>query len=171
MTSPTPHQPAEANGPATAPLAAPDALASSLGYAGLLPFVAGAVLTWLLSGRADPEPLHFAVQALVSYAALIVSFLGGLPWGLSMRWPAGDQAALAVRARALWSGIAYSLLAWVAVLMPPHAGLVVLGALLLGCYLNDRRLYPALGAAPWLTLRFRLSSVASISCWFAAAQI
>lgn len=166
-----PHPPSDPTGAAAVTVAAPDTLASGLGYAGLLPFVSGAALAWLLSGRADPEPLHFAVQALVTYAALIVSFLGGLPWGLSMRLPASEPGLMSVRSRALWSGIAYSLLAWVAVLMPPHAGLVVLGALLLGCYLNDRRLYPALGAASWLTLRFRLSTVASISCWCAAAQI
>lgn len=166
-----PHPPLETHPCAPATALAPGPLALRLGYAGLLPFVGGAVLTWLLSGRPEPDPLHFTVQALVTYAALIVSFLGGMPWGLSMRLPTDHPAATSTQARALWSGITYSLLAWVAVLMPPDAGLMVLGALLVLCYLNDRRLYPALGAAPWLTLRFRLSVVASLSCWWAAAQI
>jgi len=46
---------------------------------------------------------------------------------------------------------------------------VVQGLLLVGCYLVDRRLYPQQGAARWLTLRFRLSAVASLCCFIGAA--
>jgi hypothetical protein len=56
-----------------------------------------------------------------------------------------------------------------AVLMPAYAGLVLHGVLLATCYLVDRRLYPSLGASAWLNLRFRLSAVASLSCFLAAA--
>jgi hypothetical protein len=62
-----------------------------------------------------------------------------------------------------------SLVAWVAVLMPAYAGLVVHGVMLMVCYLVDRRVYPAQGAAAWLTLRFRLTAVASLSCFIGAA--
>ena len=55
--------------------------------------------------------------------------------------------------------------------MPPHAGLALIGFVLIVCYLIDRKLYPAMGAAGWLTLRFRLTLVASLSCFLAAAQI
>ncbi len=41
--------------------------------------------------------------------------------------------------------------------------------MLIACYLMDRRLYPLLGVADWLTLRFRLTLVASLSCFLAAA--
>ena len=61
--------------------------------------------------------------------------------------------------------------AWLALLMPPHAGLVVMGALLIACYLLDRKHYLELGVSGWLTLRFRLTVVASLSCFLAAAQI
>jgi hypothetical protein len=53
--------------------------------------------------------------------------------------------------------------------MPAYAGLALLGALLLACYAFDRQAYPAVGAAGWLTLRFRLTAVASLSCFIAAA--
>jgi hypothetical protein len=59
--------------------------------------------------------------------------------------------------------------AWVAVVMPAYAGLVVLGAMLVVCYLVDRRVYPQHGVAAWLTMRFRLSAVASLSCFVGAA--
>ena len=49
------------------------------------------------------------------------------------------------------------------------AACVAFGVLLVVCYLVDRRVYPVQGAAHWLTLRFRLSSVAALSCFLAAA--
>ena len=61
------------------------------------------------------------------------------------------------------------ILAWIGVLMPPYAGLVVLGVLLVVCYAVDRRAYRTQGAAAWLTLRFRATVVASLSCFVAAA--
>lgn len=135
-----------------------NATARALGHAGLLPFVAGAALLWLLQGDAHV----YAAMALAAYAALIVSFLGGIHWGLAMREPTAPPATL------LW-GVVPSLVAWPAVLMPAHAGLVLLGLMLLVCYAVDRRAYPRLGAAAWLTLRFRLSAVASLACFVGAA--
>lgn len=53
--------------------------------------------------------------------------------------------------------------------MPAYAGLALHGLVLVICYLVDRRFYPALGASAWLTLRFRLSAVAALSCFLGAA--
>ena len=129
-----------------------------LAYAGLVPFVVGAALVWLVREdvRAD------AALVLAAYAALIASFLGGIHWGGALRDAELHGAALA------W-GVVPSLVAWPAVLMPAHAGLVILGLLLAGCYAVDRRLYPALGLAHVLTLRFRLSALAALSCFIGAA--
>jgi hypothetical protein len=144
--------------PALPALSAPDATAERLGYAGLIPFVLGALLVWLV--RADVHP--YVALALSAYAAVVLSFLGGIHWGLSMR-----QASL--QPRVLWWGVMPGLAAWPAAVMPPDAGLVVQGLMLLVCYAVDRRLYPPLGAAAWLTLRFRLSSVAALACFIGAA--
>ncbi len=135
-----------------------NATARWLGHAGLLPFVVGAALVWLVQGEARV----YAAMALAAYAALIVSFLGGIHWGLAMRQPEAPPATLA------W-GVVPSLVAWPAVIMPAYAGLVLLGLMLLVCYAVDRRSYPRLGAAAWLTLRFRLSAVASLACFIGAA--
>jgi len=129
-----------------------------LGYVGLLPFVAGAVLVWLV--RPDVHP--YVALALSGYAAVILSFLGGIHWGLAMRQAVPPWPWLA------W-GVVPSLVAWLAVLMPASAGLVVFGLALLVCYAVDRQLYPAQGVAHWLTLRFRLSAVASVCCFVGAA--
>lgn len=150
--------PSSLPGSGPAPLPGPGLLALRLGYAGLIPFVAGALLTWLV--RPDAHP--YVTLALSAYAAVIVSFLGGIHWGFAMR------RAEAVPVLLGW-GVTPSLLAWVGVMMPPYAGLVLLGAALVVCYLVDRRVYPAQGAAAWLTLRFRLSAVAALSCFIGAA--
>lgn len=142
----------------TAPATTPPQVALRLGYAGLLPFVLGAALVWLVDERAHP----YATQGLSAYAAVIVSFLGGIHWGLAARQAQPDAGLLA------W-GVLPSLLAWVGVMMPPHAGLVVHGAALVACYAVDRRVYPRHGLAAWLTLRFRLSAVAAVCCFLGAA--
>ena len=146
---------------------APSALALWLGRAGLLPFVLGAVATAAVSG----EWRNLVAAALIAYGALIVSFLGGMRWGLVMGSSEAGALSPGYQTRALWTGIVFSLAAWLALLMPPHAGLVVMGALLIGCYLLDRKHYLELGVSGWLTLRFRLTVVASLSCFLAAAQI
>lgn len=70
----------------------------------------------------------------------------------------------------LW-GIVPSLLAWPGVLMPAYAGLAWLGFVLVFCYLADRRLYARAGLQQWLTLRFRLSAVAALSCFIGAGAL
>ncbi len=142
----------------TATLCVPSTLALRLGWAGLLPFVVGAALLWLVRDDAHP----YVALMLSTYAAAIVSFLGGIHWGFAMRLAQPPAAML------VW-GVVPSLLAWLAVMMPAQSALVVHGASLLVCYAVDRRVYPAQGAAAWLALRFRLSSVASLSCFVGAA--
>ncbi len=136
----------------------PPSWAFRLGYAGLLPFALGAALVWLV--REDAHP--YVTAALSAYAAVIVSFLGGIHWGLAFRLPEPPRALL------VW-GVVPSLVAWLAVLMPAAAGLVVHGAMLAACYAVDRRIYPTQGVGHWLTLRFRLSAVAALCCFLGAA--
>jgi hypothetical protein len=129
-----------------------------LGYAGLLPFVGGALLVWLVREEAHP----YVALALSAYGAVIVSFLGGIHWGLAFRHTEPPLRLL------VW-GVLPAIVAWLAVIMPPSAGLVILGAMLVTCYAVDRRLYAEEGVAHWLMLRFRLSAVASLSCFIGAA--
>jgi hypothetical protein len=136
-------------------------LAHRLGYAGLAPFVVGCALVWLIGGR-DPEQHTFVTFALSAYAGLVIAFLGGIHWGLSF------ARGLPGRQPLLW-GVGAALAGWLGVLMSPYGGLALHGGMLIACYVVDRRVYPQLGAADWLTLRFRLTAVASLSCFLAAA--
>jgi len=133
-------------------------LALRLGYAGLVPFIGGAALTWLV--RADAQP--YVTIALAGWAAVVLSFIAGIPWALTMLRP--ELGPLGWWASALLAG-----LGWVGFVMQAYAGLVVLGALLFASYLFDRRYYPRAGLAHWLTLRFRLSMIASLCCFLGAA--
>lgn len=141
-----------------APSSVPSRTALRLGYAGALPFVLLAALVWIVL-----PPARVYVPAMLSaYAAVIVSFLGGIHWGLAWRRPDPPPSLF------VW-GVVPSLVAWVAVVMPPYAGLVVHGVMLVVCYLVDRRVYPREGVAAWLTLRFRLTLLGSLSCFLGAA--
>jgi Protein of unknown function (DUF3429) len=132
----------------------PRPLIFSLGYAGLLPFVGLAAAVWLLPA----SQARLATFALGAYGAVIVSFLGGIHWGLGFQM--GEAAP---HLHFLW-GITTPLLAWVALLLPPWAGLMLLVGALLLCLAVDRSSYPAIGLARWLPLRFRLTVVAGLSC-------
>ena len=146
-------------------------LIQRLGHAGLLPFVLLAAAAWLVA----PDLLPFTALALCTYAALIVSFLGGIHWGLAFLRLArlddqGRDPGEGIATHLYW-GVLPSLLAWPGLLMAPHAGLVWQALALIACYLVDRRLYPQAGVASWLTLRFRLTAVAALSCLVAAGAL
>ena len=82
-------------------------LAFFLVLAGVLPFIGVAAASWLA-----PVNWHAAiVQALLVYTALIVSFLGGVHWGVAFSQPAFSRRHL------LW-GMASVAMAWGAVLLP-----------------------------------------------------
>lgn len=124
-----------------------------LGLAGLLPQLL--VVAGLLSG--DPGVRFSALAFGYAYAALILSFLGGLWWGLA-------AAAKAPPAWIWYAAIAPSLIAlasawpWAVGLTWPGPSLVVIGVALIAALAVDRRLV-ALGIAPhwWMALRVPLS--------------
>jgi hypothetical protein len=136
--------------------------AARLSQAALLPFVLGALLVWLVR----PDARDYVALGLSAYAGLALGLLAGLHWGLAMRRPPSEPAGV----HWAWPA-ALTAAAWVALVMPPHAGLVLEGVLLAASYFVDRRAYPAAGLSHWLTLRFRLSGVAALCCFLAAASV
>ena len=132
-----------------------------LGYAGLVPFVLLTALMWLVS----TELLPFVSIALGGYAAVIVSFLGGVHWGIGFM-----KGEAAPRFHFIW-GVVPSLLAWLALMMPVYAALPLLGLVLLACYAVDSKTYPPAGLGQWLPMRLRLTVVATLSCVLGAAAV
>ena len=133
-----------------------------LAYAGLVPFVGMAVLMWLID--ADLHP--FVTLAMAGYGAAIVSFLGGIHWGIGFKNVARMHNAPLFNFG--W-GVVPSLLAWIAITMPAYAGLPLLALLLVACYLVDRKTWPEAGLREWMTMRFRLTVVATLACFLGAA--
>ncbi len=136
----------------------PPGAARALGVAGLIPFIGGA----LAMALADDGARAQAALALAAYGAVIVSFLGGIHWGLAF---ARLQPPVAMFA---W-GVLPSLVGWAALLLPPATGLALLAAMIAVCYVVDHRVYPRLQVGHWLPLRRLLSAVAALSCAAGAA--
>lgn len=139
----------------------PHTIIIRLGYAGLVPFVLLTALMWLVSA----ELLPFVSIALGGYAAAIVSFLGGVHWGIGFM-----KGEAAPRFHFIW-GVMPSLLAWLALMMPAYAALPLLGLVLLACYAVDRKTYPPAGLKQWLPMRLRLTIVATLACVLGAAAV
>ncbi|RZM09429.1 MAG: DUF3429 domain-containing protein [Sphingomonas sp.] len=140
-------------------------IARLLGLSGLLPQLAAVAL--LLSG--DPQSRFSALAIAYAYAAIILSFLGGLWWGLAARTDSPP--------RWLWfASVAPSLIAlvtawpWMVGLRWPGPSLVVLGISLIAALLVDRALVKA-GIAPpgWMKLRMPLSLGLGVLTMLAAA--
>lgn len=121
-----------------------------LGSGGLIPFVMGLLLVLI-----GPEPWKaFAWDALRSYAAVILSFLGAVHWGSAL----GERDKTRLWHILGWS-VVPALLAWIGLLLAPTWGYaLLLGGFVLN-YEVDRRAVRA-GRMPawygelrrWLTL-------------------
>lgn len=135
-----------------------------LGLAGLLPFWGLAIgLTFAPVAGWTPTQLGFALS---TYGAVIVSFLGGIRWGLAtavQRGASATQYGLAV---------VPSLLAWAALALPAAPGLAALGVVALALGPLDRPLVAA-GLAPvWFgRLRLLLSIGAGAALLLAALTL
>ena len=128
-----------------------------------MPVMNGVEATRQIRAMADlPDRSAVWIIALTAYAASIASFLGGIHWGMVFK-ESDEHNNLHL----LW-GVSLPLLSWLAVVMPAYAGLPLLGVILIVAYAVDRKSYPSAGLKHWLTLRFRLTVVASLSCFLGA---
>jgi hypothetical protein len=139
--------------------AGPPPWAVGLGYGGLIPFVGLSAALWL----APPGYWPLAGKALLGYGATIASFLGAIHWGLVMRQESAQPSS-----SLLW-GVLPPLLAWLALLLGPAAGLLLIATLLWACFAVDRVVYSRLQLQAWLPLRLQLTLVASACCLVGAA--
>lgn len=75
-----------------------------MGLGGVIPFIVGAVGGWL----ASPGHASLALNAMLGYGAVILSFLGGVHWGRAL---APDLAPRPGVARLLWA-VTPALIGW-----------------------------------------------------------
>lgn len=127
-------------------------LTLALGAGGLVPFVIFSVVLYAPLPAAEIE---LARGLLLTYAAVILSFLGAVHWGLALaRTEAGQEPdGLAL----LW-GVTPSLIGWLALMFPPRLAASILIAGFVAQWLMDRARAVQLGAPAWyLRLRSGLS--------------
>lgn len=131
----------------------PPRAASMLGYAGVAPFA----LLAPLQVFGHDEIGEQALRAFLAYGAVILSFLGGIRWGVATRFNGSRAGAWLVSVLpSLW---AFFFLVWPDPLVTAWA--LLIGFAVMG--LIDW-LFPAPGAAPWMTgLRSRLT-IAVVAC-------
>lgn len=139
----------------------PSIWAQRMGYGGLVPFAGLALATWF----AEPAYRVSSSLALLGYGAVICSFLGAIHWGMAMRDGPSSQSF-----SQLGWGVVPSLLAWLALMIRPSAGLLLIAGVLCACFAVDRVMYPRFGAQAWLPMRLRLTFFASISCTCSALR-
>ena len=125
--------------------------AAWLGGLGIIPFVGLSLATPFASDVLEAR-LSFALMA---YGAIILSFLGGIHWGLAI-------GAVPQTDNALWRRIALSILpslvAWVALLTPSSIGFLVLAAAFVAMLLVEIRASRIHEAPAWYPkLRWPLS--------------
>lgn len=126
-----------------------------VGLAGLFPQLCTLIV--LLFG--DQEYAFAALTTGYAYAALILSFVGGMWWGLAAQ-PHAEVPRWTWMAAVAPSLVALAcVLPWAVGAAPAEPGLVVLGIALLGTLAIDARL-ARLGLCPrwWLALRLPLST-------------
>ncbi len=115
-------------------------LALLLGLGGLVPFLACGLGSVTAGGAVPPDR---ALLALIEYAAIILSFLGAVHWGLALAAPAQDHAASArpmpwhsgVEGARLALGVLPALLGWGALLVSVAAAPAIALALLIAGFL------------------------------------
>ena len=134
-------------------------IARVLGYGGALPFLRGAIAASQQVAVLGLAPVHF----LLSYGAVILSFLGGLHWGRVITSPnpngRSDSTWL------IWS-VCPSLLGWVALLLPVKVGAVLLSLCFLVALQIDQKLFKEQLWPTWmqpLRLHLTLIAVASLT--------
>lgn len=119
-----------------------------LGYAGLIPFIGLALLSF-----SDAYPASH--QWLLSYAALIMSFLGGLMWHASLQHQLPRHVSIVSVMLMLW--------AWCWLLFPNVNWFWWAAWSFLAVWLYEKRYLSAVYSPAFMRLRAQLSLVAAFS--------
>ena len=123
----------------------PPTAAQGFGIAGLTPLAVGAIAVWILNIEAE---IRFVAATMLFYGAIVLSFLGGVRWGLVL-----CNSDPQVMKKHLALGIAPPLVAWALLLIFEPFGLAwsvlgVAGAFVL-MFISDLGAVKDGSAPPW----------------------
>jgi hypothetical protein len=128
-----------------------------VGLGGLVPFVALLAGAWLL----PPPDSGLSARYAAYYGAVILSFVGALHWAFAMLLPIDEFD----RGRVYGWSVAQALAAWLALMLPTRAGLLLMAIMFAVHYAMDRRLARDTPLPAWylrLRLWLTLGAVASL---------
>lgn len=144
--------------PAPAPVMKLRLQAQLLGYAGLIPFIGLSIGTW--ADLPFIEQPHYLLQA---YAAVILSFMGAIHWGMVISMP-GEEARMQ-----LVASIVPPLLGWVALMLPQVTGYSLLILSFIGLCFYDGVVARKSALPSWyLPMRVVLTSIVVLCLALAA---
>jgi hypothetical protein len=131
--------------------------AKLLGYAGLIPFVVFSVGSW------SALPIfENAMQVLIAYAAIILSFMGAIHWGMAMSRTESQRSQFYI------ASVIPALIAWLALLMPDVYALSVLLAGFIAIFAYDYAVQRSQGLPGWyIAMRTSLTLIVA-ACLTAA---
>jgi len=130
-----------------------NSLPKLLGYLGLIPFLCSALLIWI------PQFHHIAVQCLTIYATVILTFIGGVHWGIALQQ---SQNTDNTDSRFIFSVIP-SLVAWLAVVFIKPYALIILVLCFIAFRLVEKRLYEQSIPLWYAQLRDQLTVIATLA--------
>ncbi len=139
-----------------------------LGYAGVIPFL---VLFVFLTRE---KPFFFDTPIPLSmwlgiYAAVILSFLGAVSWGVALAKQ--TQSTPQQTNQLLVYGVLPSLLAWFSLLLPINIALAVMAGLILLAYLADLKMLSPLISKQYMRLRLHLSIAVAVLLTLSAMAV
>jgi Protein of unknown function (DUF3429) len=131
-------------------------IAQILTIAGAIPFIICALVLAFGNATGIGQYRPLALQSLTTYAAVIISFLGGIQWGIGIATL--EQQPQTARSLFLLS-VVPSLLAWAMLFLPASESRVVVALFLVAfVWVIDALLYLQKVIPPWF---FRLRSITS----------
>mgnify|MGYP000604441813 FL=1 len=90
-------------------------IAKSLGYAGLIPFIIFSIGSWF-----QLPMISDSTYILTAYAAIILSFMGAIHWGIAMSSTEDQNGKYFI------ASVIPGLSAWLALLMPQRYAIILL---------------------------------------------
>ncbi len=125
-----------------------------LGYAGVIPFLVLFIVLYRGKPTFFDMPIPLSLW-LGIYAAIILSFLGAVSWGVALAMQ--TQITTQLKNRLLVYSVIPSLLGWFSLLLPINIALTVMSGLIVLAYLADLKMLSPHISSHYLRLRFHLS--------------
>ena len=131
------------------PLFGKEQIAKLLGYSGLIPFIVFTIGSWIQIPMVSDSP-----YILITYAAVILSFMGAIHWGIAMSNLKEDNF------RYFIISVIPALIAWASLLMPESYAIILLIIGFIALIMYDWAVEKSLRLPSWyLPMRKKLTTV------------